>query len=111
MEQAAKLNKNVDSYAMLNNEAERYLEGVVLVMSDLAIIAASAKTTLTEIAKQASALATGLQNVAPGDKTGTPNNSVQYLFGISESLAKIAEECGKFLKSPPSSEKDKPSGL
>lgn len=65
-------------------------------MSDIVIIAASAKVTVTEIAKQANALATGLQNAAPGDKA-TPNNSVQYLFSMSESLYKIAEEYGKIL--------------
>lgn len=65
-------------------------------MSEFVIIAAMMKTQLHDISRQALALATGLYNAAPGDKTGTPNNSVQYLFDISESLAKIAEDCGKF---------------
>jgi 2-phospho-L-lactate guanylyltransferase (CobY/MobA/RfbA family) len=103
------INQSIDTYAMIINEVEIYQERVVIVMSDISIIAASAKTTLLEIAKQASALATGLQNVAPGDKKGTPNKSVQYLFNISESLTKIAEECGKFLTSSSPSEQDKQS--
>lgn len=69
-------------------------------MSEMAIIAASMKSTLKEIAKQATALGTGLQNAAPGDKTGAPNNSVQYLLSIAENLGKIAEECDKLLSTP-----------
>lgn len=64
-------------------------------MTDLAIIKATAKTSLLEIAKQAAALGNGLQNAAPGDRAGSPNNSVQYLLSTAESLAKIAEECEK----------------
>lgn len=63
------------------------------IMSDLALIAASTRTTLLEIAKQAAALGNGLQNAAPGDKTGKPNLSVQYLLGIAEDLLVIAKEC------------------
>lgn len=77
---------------MLIREDYLYETGMVIVMSDTAIIAASARTTLLEIAKQAGALGTGLQNAAPGDKGGSPNNSVQYLLTISEELIKIAEE-------------------
>lgn len=66
-------------------------------MSDLAIIVASAKMSLHEISKQSSALATGLQNASPSDRTGAPNNSIQYLFAIAESLEETAEECGKIL--------------
>ena len=64
-------------------------------MTDDAVLTATIKTTLLEIARQASALGTGLYNAAPGDKTGTPNNSVSYLLAASENLTKIAEECGK----------------
>jgi len=64
-------------------------------MSETAVLAAFVKTTLLEIAKQAGALGLGLQNAAPGDKTGTPNNSVSYLLSTSDNLAKIAEECGQ----------------
>jgi hypothetical protein len=81
---------------MLIRESTLYQNGEVIVMSDTAIIAASAKTTLIEIAKQAGALGMGLQNAAPGDKKGTPNNSVQYLISMSESLIKLADECGAF---------------
>lgn len=66
--------------------------GRVIVMSDLAIVAASAKSTCQEIAKQAHALGTGLANAAPGDKMGTPNNSVQYLLDTAESLQKVVDE-------------------
>jgi hypothetical protein len=68
-------------------------------MTDNAVLAATIKTTLLEIAKQASALGTGLLNAAPGDKSGTPNNSVSYLLNTSENLTKIAEECGKIVQS------------
>lgn len=61
-------------------------------MSDAAILAASVKTTLLEVAKQANALGTGLQNAAPGDKTGTPNNSVAYLLSITEEINAIVEK-------------------
>ncbi|MBV9575648.1 MAG: hypothetical protein JO149_03395 [Gammaproteobacteria bacterium] len=69
-------------------------------MTEVAIIAASMKSTLKEIAKQAMALGTGLQNAAPGDKTGAPNNSVQYLLTIAENLGQLAEECDKLLVKP-----------
>lgn len=85
---------------MLIRETPCY-QAEVIVMSDIAIVAASAKATLTEIAKQSSALATGLQNAAPGDKAGIPNNSVLYLQSVAENLSKIADECDK-LMTPPS---------
>ena len=81
------------------SEIQTNRSGVVVAMSDAAIVAASVKLALTDIAKQASALGSGLQNAAPGDKTGTPNNSVSYLLAISDHLSKIAEECGKFTSS------------
>lgn len=74
-------------------------------MSELAVIAATAKITLQEIAKQSAALATGLQNAAPGSKSLTPNNSIQYLFNISEILAKLAEQCNEFTAAPASKNK------
>lgn len=61
-------------------------------MSDAAILAASVKTSLLEVAKQANALGTGLQNAAPGDKVGTPNNSVNYLLAISEEINALVEK-------------------
>lgn len=66
-------------------------------MSDLTVITATTKMTLEEIAKQATALATGLQNVAPGDKLTSPNNSVSYLFAVAEELSKLAAECENLL--------------
>jgi hypothetical protein len=61
-------------------------------MSEIAVQAASAKVKLLEIANQASTLAAGLQNAAPGDKDN-PNTSIQYLIAIAEALASCAEEC------------------
>lgn len=82
---------------MLIKESISYQIGAP-VMSDVAIVAATAKVTLSEISRQSSALGIGLQNAAPGDKPGTPNNSVQYLFAISEALNKIAAECDSLYK-------------
>ena len=66
-------------------------------MSDIALLAASIKGSLLDIAKQAEALGIGLENVAPGSKRDKPNNSVVYLHATSESLIKIAEKCEPFL--------------
>ena len=67
-------------------------------MSDLAVLAATIKAALQEVAKQAAGLRTGLQNAAPGDKAGKPNNSVEYLLNISDALEKAAKQCEeKFL--------------
>lgn len=69
-------------------------------MSDLTILAATIKASLQEVAKQAAGLGTGLQNAAPGDKAGKPNNSVEYLLTISDTLEKFATQCeDKFLDS------------
>ena len=73
--------------------------GAIYYMSDALIFAASIKMSLLEVAKQAEALGLGLQNAAPGEKAGTPNNSVSYLLAISENINKIAEECGKIQSS------------
>jgi hypothetical protein len=84
---------------MLREESAYYEMRMMTVMSDIAIIAGSIKTTLLEIAKQSSALGTGLQNAAPGTKGLAANKSVQYLLETFESLAKKAEECEEFLSS------------
>jgi len=68
---------------------------VVAIMSDAAILAANTIVELRKIAKQAAALGEGLQNAAPGDKSGKPNNSVDYLLAIAEALTKAAEQCEK----------------
>lgn len=73
--------------------------GIGGVMSELAIWAATIKTAIRDIGKQAAALGTGLQNAAPGDKTGTPNNSVQYLVDTSEQLEQVVEKIEKMLES------------
>lgn len=83
---------------MIINKTEFHQPGIVIIMSDVTIIAASTKNSLLELSKQTSALGIGLQNAAPGEKLGKPNNSVQYLLETSESLAKIAEECDAFLQ-------------
>lgn len=66
------------------------------IMSELALIAASAKTTIESLAHQIYALGEGLQNAAP-EKAGVPNKSVQYLLDIAESLGKVAEQYDRFL--------------
>ena len=82
---------------MLITEHDHYQPRMVIVMSEMDILTATLKTTLREIAKQAAALGTGLQNAAPGDKTEKPNKSVQYLLGIADELEKKAEECEALL--------------
>lgn len=84
---------------MLISENLPLKTGMVIVMSDLAILTVSTKKSLLEVAKQSSALGIGLQNAAPGDKTGTPNNSVQYLLETAESLRKIAQQCDALISS------------
>ncbi len=61
-------------------------------MSDTAILASQVKAVLLEVAKQANALGVGLQNAAPADKAGAPNNSIQYLLDVAVYLTKKAEE-------------------
>lgn len=71
-------------------------------MTDTTIVAAFAKTTFSDLAKQSFALALGLQNAAaavgrlPGETT--PNQSIQYLFAIADNLAKLATECNQYIK-------------
>jgi hypothetical protein len=66
-------------------------------MNGTDIMIANAKSELLNMAKQAHALGIGLQNVAPGDKQGTSNNTVEYLLTISEKLTKIATACEALL--------------
>ncbi len=68
------------------------------IMTDTALIVANAASTLTEIAKQAETLGSGLLNAAPGEKGGKPNASVLYLLETSELLKKLADECSKLDK-------------
>jgi hypothetical protein len=81
---------------MLINKITHY-EMRMVIMSEIAIIAGTIKTTLLDIGKQSSALGTGLQNASPGAKTLAPNKSVQYLLETFDSLTKKAEECEEFL--------------
>lgn len=84
---------------MLINKVNFHLmpTGKMIFMSDVAIIAALIKSTLLEISKQELALGTGLQNAAPGDKSGVPNKSVQYLLDGADCFAKLALQCNDFL--------------
>lgn len=86
-----------DVCAMLKNERDHYQPRMIFVMSDMDILTATIKSTLREIAKQANALGTGLQNAAPGEKSEKPNNSVQYLLGIADVLEKASEDCSDIL--------------
>lgn len=63
---------------------------LVVIMSEIAVQAAAVKIKMTEISKQAGALAMGLQNASPSD---APNPSIQYLSAISEQLIELVEEC------------------
>ena len=72
---------------------------VTLVMSDIAIMAALIQSTLLEIGKQQRALGEGLLIAAPGNKTGSPNKSVQYLLEGAEYLMELAEQCDEFSSS------------
>lgn len=87
------------SVSNFNQLTDWYEIAKVVNMSDVVVLVAHAQTALTEIGRQADALATGLQNVAPGDKTETPNASVEYLFKISEVLATLTTECAHLLDS------------
>jgi hypothetical protein len=80
---------------MIIRENKTWQNEAIYYMSDAVILAASIRMSLLEIAKQAEALGIGLQNAAPADKAGTPNNSVSYLLSISENIKNIAEDCGK----------------
>ena len=82
---------------MLINENNLIIYQRGCVMSDIAIIAALIKSTLLEIGKQQQALGEGLLGVAPGERAGVPNNSVQYLLVGSEYQLKIAERCNEFI--------------
>lgn len=82
---------------MLIVEKQSNRVGLISIMSDVALLVVTVKTTLSDLARQANALGIGLQNAAPGDKLLAPNHSVQYLLSISESLLKIAKECDKLL--------------
>lgn len=81
-----------ESYAMLISERPSP-PGILLIMSDLAILAASTRATLLDVARQSAGLGIGLQNAAPGDRAGVPNNSVQYLLETAESLTNLAQQC------------------
>lgn len=76
---------------MLISESRHFSTGVV-VLTDIAIVAAATKASLNEIAKQAYTLGIGLQDAAPGDRVGASNPSIQYLLAVADSLRAIAEK-------------------
>lgn len=90
---------------MLNTRDYSVDSRIVIIMSEIAVQAAIAKVKLEELAKQASTLALGLQNAAPGEKD-KPNVSIQYLITISEALNSLAEECDEVEKPTVISPKD-----
>lgn len=62
-------------------------------MSDIAHQAATARQALLALAKQANALAVGLQNAAPSDKSTQVNPSIEYLMSAVSMLNRMAEAC------------------
>jgi hypothetical protein len=62
-------------------------------MVEIISLIVSVRGSLQEIAKQALALGSGLQNAAPGDKSGIPSKSVLYLLDTAEQLSAIVKEC------------------
>lgn len=62
-------------------------------MNELDMIILNIKNELLNMAKQAHALGIGLQNVAPGDKLGTSNQTVEYLLSIADRLHEVAVNC------------------
>lgn len=82
---------------MVSARSSFFLPRKAIIMDDLDILIAATKTTLLDIARQAAVLGNALQNAAPGDKMNAPNNSVQYLLSIAESLTNIGGECEKLL--------------
>lgn len=66
-------------------------------MTDIAVTIALSEAALLDVAKQASGLAIGLQNAAPGSGAGAPNKSVQYLLDIAAYVTEAAARCKKIL--------------
>lgn len=75
---------------MLISSGEFRQQDGVIIMTDLSLMATQVSSSLYEIARQAAALGTGLQNAAPDSG---PNPSIDYLFAVAESLTKIASLC------------------
>ena len=80
---------------MLISENRSYTCEAVIIMTEKAVIAASTKSTLDDISKQAEALGTGLLNISPGlaQSKASANQSVEYLLAISDNLSRISERC------------------
>lgn len=64
-------------------------------MIDSAQLISMAIIEFQELSRQTNSLGLGLQNAAPGNKTGTPNLSIQYLLDTSQELSEIANQCEK----------------
>ena len=82
---------------------------IVVIMSEIIVQAASVKMRLEEVAKQAAALAAGLQNAAPGEKDA-PNTSIQYLAAMADALAELTEDCDELIHPGAVPPADSPSG-
>jgi len=83
--------------------------GIVIIMNEISVQAASVKMKITEISKQAAALAAGLQNAAPGEKDA-PNVSIQYLTAVAEALAAVADQCEDLINPGPASSSNDATG-
>ena len=85
---------------MLINSEHRYLSWAGYdLMSNTPVVIQAARDRMVEVAKQAQALASGLQSVAPAElSASSPNTTVQYLFEISDQLQAYAKECDLLLK-------------
>lgn len=82
---------------------------IVVIMSEIIVQAASVKMRLEEVAKQAAALAAGLQNASPGEKDA-PNASIQYLTAMADALAELTEDCDELIHPGAAPPSDSPSG-
>ncbi|HEX4044817.1 MAG TPA: type IVB secretion system protein IcmQ [Gammaproteobacteria bacterium] len=80
-------------------------------MTDMAVVITSTKNMLREIATQAKTLGVGLQNAAPGNKSGAPNYSVQYLVKTSENFSAWMEECDKLSALPHTAKKEQKESI
>jgi hypothetical protein len=66
-------------------------------MTDLTLIIGNATKHLSDIRKQVSTLANGLQNAAPSSRRNEPNPSVQYLFETAKQLSTCEDACKSIL--------------
>lgn len=79
---------------LINKTAFIKTQKKVYIMSNVEIERAHVIKELREIALKVKLLASGLQNVAvaPQDKAGLPNKSIDYLTKASEAIFSFAQE-------------------